>query len=156
MIATQHTSRRVGECVVRCGQKSKDSRAAPESPYALSHVWWEQEKPRVGQCCSEGHKPGWDRERKGQAEGPTFRFVDWLPGSWSVHWPHAFLTLSALSPYHVQMCTHTHTQRSLLLFHIDQKALKFSSNSFYSDVHWSHNSFKVTFLLKLVLAALPI
>lgn len=121
MIATQHTSRRVGECVVRYGRKSKDSRAAPESPYALSHVWWEQEKPRVGQCCSEGHKPGWDRERRGQAEGPTFRFMDWLPGSWSVHWPHAFLTLSALSPYHVQMCTHTRTHARSSFFTLIRK-----------------------------------
>ena len=154
MIATQHTSRRVGECVVWCGRKSKDSRAAPESPYALSHVWWEQEEPRVGQCCSEGHKPGWDRERKGQAEGPTFGFVDWLPGSWSVT-DHMLSWLCSFPVSCANVYTHSRS-RSLLLFHIDQKALTFSSNSFYSDVHWSHNSFKMTFLLKLVLAALPI
>lgn len=116
-VATQHTSRRVGECVVCCGRKPKDSRASPES-YALSRVWWER-----GQSPSRSPQSRrslrWvsavfalkaicqnETEGKGQAEGPSFRFLDLFPGSW-VPSDHKLSWFCLFFPLIMCNCAHT-------------------------------------------------
>lgn len=60
----------------------------------------EQEEPRVGSVLALKAISHGETERgRGRLRGLLSGFLDSLPGSWSVHWPNAFLILCAFSPY---------------------------------------------------------